>query len=258
MTATADGGLEATGRTEATVLQPLLQIRRAAPTKVLFKSEVTEEYELTNPGNAPASNVVVTELLPAGFEFVGASDGAIFDPVGRVVTWKLGTHPPGTSRRIVLKAKAVQVGDLPTRIVAQADHGVETKSDAVVAVEGIPALRLEVVDVEDPVEVGGDIVYEIRVANQGSCACTGIRIVCDIPEGLQAVEAMGPGNFQLQGGQLVFDSMPRLATKADVVYRVKVRGVQPGDYRFKVQMTCDQFRLPVNKEESSRVYKNEQ
>jgi hypothetical protein len=48
--------------------------------------------------------------------------------------------------------------------------------------------------------------------------------------------------------------LPRLATKADVVYRIKVRGVQAGDYRFRVQMTCDQLKAPVVKEESSRVY----
>jgi len=38
------------------------------------------------------------------------------------------------------------------------------------------------------------------------------------------------------------------------VYRIKVRGVQAGDYRFRVQMTCDQLKAPVVKEESSRVY----
>ena len=53
---------------------------------------------------------------------------------------------------------------------------------------------------------------------------------------------------------MTFDPLAKLATKADAVYRVKVRGMQPGDYRFRVQMTCDQLKAPVVKEESSRVY----
>jgi hypothetical protein len=94
----------------------------------------------------------------------------------------------------------------------------------------------------------------VRIVNQGSCVCTNIQITATAPEGLQPREGSGPSSYRLQGSQLVFDLLPRLATKADAVYRIKVRGVQPGDYRFRVQMTCDQLKAPVVKEESSRVY----
>ena len=47
----------------------------------------------------------------------------------------------------------------------------------------------------------------------------------------------------------------RLATKADLMYRIKVKSSKPGDVRFKVQLTCDQLQQPVAKEESSRFYK---
>ena len=39
------------------------------------------------------------------------------------------------------------------------------------------------------------------------------------------------------------------------VYRVKVRGATAGDIRFRVQLTCDQVRTPVVKEESTRFVK---
>lgn len=256
VSATGEGGLEASARSQVSVMQPQLQLRRSGPAKVMFKGEVTEELEVNNPGNAPANNVNIIEVLPPGLEFVGATDGALYDPVGRSVTWRLGQQPPGSVRKVVLKAKAVAVGDQSTRAVAVAERGLEAKADGVVAVEGIPALLLEVGDLEDPVEVGGDLTYEVRVVNQGSCPCTNIRIVCDVPEGLTPTEATGPAMNRVVGTQVIFDPMVKLATKADAVYRIKVRGTLPGDYRFKVQMTCDQLRLPVNKEESSRVYGN--
>jgi hypothetical protein len=40
-----------------------------------------------------------------------------------------------------------------------------------------------------------------------------------------------------------------------MVYTVRVRGNTEGDHRFRVQLTCDQLRTPVVKEESSRFYK---
>src|SRR5262249_18595134 len=104
------------------------------------------------------------------------------------------------------------------------------------------------------IEVGGELTYEVRIVNQGSCACANIQITATAPDGLQPREGSGPTSHRMQGQQLLFDPLPRLATKADVVYRIKVRGVQPGDYRFRGQMTCDQFKAPVVKEESSRVY----
>jgi len=246
--------LQATARAQVAVLQPQLQLRRSGPTKVMFKGEVTEELEVNNPGNAPANNVTITQVLPPGLDFVGASDGALFDPVGRAVTWRLGQQPAGATRRVVLKAKATAVGEQSTRAVAVADRGLEAKADGLINVEGIPALLLEVVDLEDPVEVGGELTYEIRVVNQGSCACTNIRIVCDVPDGLTPAECTGPTTHRINGTQIDFEPLPKLATKADTVFRVKVRGTQPGDYRFKVQMHCEQMKLPVNKEESSRVY----
>ena len=36
----------------------------------------------------------------------------------------------------------------------------------------------------------------------------------------------------------------------------RVLGKAPGDYRFKTQMSCEQLRLPVHEEESTRVYKD--
>jgi hypothetical protein len=38
------------------------------------------------------------------------------------------------------------------------------------------------------------------------------------------------------------------------VYKVRVRGVRPGDHRVRVQVVSDEVRTPVNKEESTRVY----
>jgi len=52
----------------------------------------------------------------------------------------------------------------------------------------------------------------------------------------------------------VFESLPRLAAKADTTYRVRVQGLKPGDQRVRVQLLTDEIRVPITKEESTRVY----
>ena len=50
------------------------------------------------------------------------------------------------------------------------------EGEQAVLVEGITAIRRSVVDVDDPIEVGGETTYEIRVLNQGSKAATNVQL----------------------------------------------------------------------------------
>jgi hypothetical protein len=67
-----------------------------------------------------------------------------------------------------------------------------------------------------------------------------------------------PGiNFKQDGKEIVFDTVPKLAPRADVIYRVNVRGIEPGDVRFRARMKADGLTEPVLKEESTRIYGDE-
>ena len=57
------------------------------------------------------------------------------------------------------------------------------------------------------------------------------------------------------GQQILFDPIGSVGVKGEATYRVKVKGMQPGDMRFRVKMTSDQNRTPVVKEENTRFYK---
>src|SRR5205814_889247 len=116
--------------------------------------------------------------------------------------------------------------------------------------EGVPALLLEVVDLDDPVEVGAETTYEIRVVNQGSCASQGLQIVATVPDGMTPQGATGPAPYHVHAQQVVFEPLALLAARADALYRVRVLCRTPGDWRFKVEMKCDQFKAPVHEEES--------
>ena len=254
--ASGDDGLQALAQVAVVVTQPALTLDKTGP-KRLFLGRVGEFHiEVANPGSAPAANAQVIDTLPPEFEFVEASDGGKFDPATRAVTWSLGALPAGQKQMISVKGLAKGAGDPINQAVAQADGGLEAKASIAVHLEGVPALLLEVVDLEDPIEVGAETVYEIRVVNQGTSATTNLQIIATVPAGMTTRDATGPAPHRLQGQQVIFEKLPSLAAKADALYRVKVVGDKPGDMRFKVQMTSDQLRSPVYEEESTRVYKD--
>ena len=67
----------------------------------------------------------------------------------------------------------------------------------------------------------------------------------------------GPARHAMEPNRVLFEGLSRLAPKADTTYRVRVQGLQPGDLRIRVQLTTDEIRTPVTKEESTRVYSDE-
>ncbi len=79
-----------------------------------------------------------------------------------------------------------------------------------------------------------------------------MQLVAGMAEGATYTGSSGPTQIKVQGQHLVFDPIATLGVKGEAVYRVKVRGSQSGDIRFRVQLTCDQVRTPVVKEESAR------
>lgn len=274
VTVTAEGSQESTAKASVNVVEPLLQVAQSGPAKCLVRAEPTYEITLSNPGTASTDPVTVHAVLPDGFEFIQASDAGSFNATTRAITWKLPGLPAGGTKAVGIKLRAGAAGDVLLRTVAMAgpeakDSAVapvggiparagrvlEAKAETAIKAEGVAALRFDVAGLENPVEVGKEAIYEIRIVNQGTGACTNVQIMAALADGTTYSSSNGPTTGKATGQTLVFEPLPTLAVKGETVYRVRVRGAQPGDQRFRVQLTCDQVRTPVVKEESTRFYK---
>ncbi len=73
-----------------------------SPDPVEKGAELTYLLSWRVTGNEPADNVVLVDTLPFGTQFVSASDGGVFDPVTRTVTWVLGNKVPGDMGAVLL------------------------------------------------------------------------------------------------------------------------------------------------------------
>jgi uncharacterized repeat protein (TIGR01451 family) len=274
VTVAAEGSPDSTAKASVNVVEPLLQIAQSGPTKCLVRAEPTYEITLTNPGTATTDPVGLYAVLPEGFEYVHASDNAAYSASNRAVVWKLSGLAPAGTKTVTLKLRSTAAGDGLLRTIAQtapdqpvvgpAGVGVparptarvlEAKTETAIKSEGVAAVRFEVLDLDDPVEAGKEAVYEVRVTNQGTGACTNVQLVAAIAEGTEYKGSSGPTQIKAQGQHLVFEPIANLAAKGEAVYRIKIRGAAAGDLRFRVQLTCDQVRTPVVKEESTRFYK---
>ena len=121
-------------------------------------------------------------------------------------------------------------------------------------VKGIPAILLEVIDIEDPIETGSDTTYVITVTNQGSAVGTNILITADVQPEATYKDAQGPVAASVSGRTVSFAPLPSLAPGAKATYRITITGNSVGDTRFRVSMKSDQTDSSVDETESTRIY----
>jgi uncharacterized repeat protein (TIGR01451 family) len=257
--ATAEPGLSSQETATVDVVSPRLEIAVSGPGMRYLDRPAVLKFKVTNPGTATANHVSLNDLVPPGFKVVAMSGGGRHDFVTRTVGWFLGDLGPGQSKEVSLELVAINPGEHKNKAVVTAARGLRAEGEVSTRVEGLPALLMELADVDDPVEVGKETAYEIRVTNTGTKTETNLQVVCTIPEGMEFKAARGAAGcpFKVDGREVTFEALPRLAPRVDAIYRVTVRCRQPGDMRFQAKMKADGLTLPVHREESTRVYGDE-
>jgi len=252
--ARADGTLRAEGRAQIEVVSPALEVALTGPKKRYLERQATYTIEVANPGTAAARDVSLVTYIPKGFKFINADNYGEYDPQTGAVYWSLEELPANQRGVVTLNLLPVETGQHMLAVESRAEHDLAARNEQAVTVEGVSAILFQVLDVADPVEVGAETSYEIRVVNQGSKTATQIEVMVTLPPELKPLAADGPTQGRIQGNQILFEPLSALAPRADTTYRVRVRGERAGDLRTEVQLKAAEMELPVTKEESTRVY----
>jgi uncharacterized repeat protein (TIGR01451 family) len=255
--ARGEGQVEAVGQADFEVVAPALEVSVDGPKRRYLERQATYTVMVSNPGTAAAKEVELVTHLPRGLKFVEANNSGQYDPQTNSVHWLLEELPPQEIGKVTVTTLPIEAGEQTVRVEGTAQRGLAAEKEEVILIEGVAAILFQVVDVADPIEVGGETTYEIRVVNQGSKAANNVEIVALLPAEMKPVGAEGPTRHELDGQQVRFAPLERLAPKADTTYRVRVQGLEPGDMRVRVQLLTDEIRTPVTKEESTRFYADE-
>ena len=254
-TANADGGLTAkSGNVTTTITKPALAITKTSTKKMFVGGSRTIKYTLTvtNTGNGVARDAKLVDMLPSGTTFVSASEGGRHS--GGNVTWLLGDMAPKAKRTFEVSVKPGAIGTYVNNATASAFCASDVSAKWETEVDGIPAILLEVVDLEDPNEVGSTVTYRIQVTNQGSAAGRNIVIKAIVPAQMEFISGTGPSSVSSAGSNVSFAPLGTLAAGKTATYTIKVRAKAAADVRFKVSMTSAQSSVPVEETESTYIY----
>ena len=110
------------------------------------------------------------------------------------------------------------------------------------------------VDLDDPVEVGGNVTYVITATNDGSAPDHNLRVVCQLEDKLNYVSSSGSSEASMMGRTISFTQVRTLAPKTKATWRIICKAVAPGGVRFKVTLTSDVLTRPVEETEATYLY----
>ncbi len=251
-TASGDGLTAESGTVSTVVKAPALKITKTGEAREYVRGQTEYTITVTNTGNGVARDTKITDRVPAGATFVSATDGGTL--ANGAVTWNVGTLQPNATKTVKVTFSMGAIGMMRNVATAQAYCAEAVSATAETDYRGIPAILLEVIDINDPTQIGETETYVITVTNQGSATGTNIKVNCMLEAAQQYVSSEGATRATQTGQSVEFAPLPSLAPGAKATWRVTVRAVEAGDIRFKVVMSEDSLGRTVEETEATNQY----
>lgn len=242
------------------IVAPELKVAVTGPEREYVGKTITYDVSVQNTGDTAARN--------ASLAFDGGGTNAQMVAVngnggGEAQTASariggnggdLGEIAPGQTRQYRVTVPAEQAGAVRVTAVARATCAKDASAMATTTIETLPALLLEVVDREDLVRVNENVMYTIRVTNQGTGPDTNVGVTATLPPELQFVNAGGASNAQAQGQQIRFAPVPSVGAGKTIEWNLEAKAIKAGDVRFQLDMNSDSLGKNVTETEATRLY----
>jgi len=236
------------------VAAPSLKVAAEGPGLRFVGRDAVYRVRVTNEGAAAANNVRVVHAVPNGFVFQTADNGGRFEAGQSQIVWYVGSLAAGQTVELAAKLTADQLGSHRHLVTVLGEGGAKVDAAVETAVDGTASLVCEIIDLDDPVEVGSETAYEIRVRNEGTKAATNVAVSCQVPAGVATLSARGPTDPRNDEGLLAFPPVEQLEPGKTALYRVVVKGTAEGKHRFRVRLTSDSIEEPLIHEELTHYY----
>jgi uncharacterized repeat protein (TIGR01451 family) len=171
------------------VVADLAAAKLATPDSVFVGEPVTYTVTVTNNGPAPATEVMLTDLLPAGVTVTPpiSSQGTCVTTAG-VIRCNLGALAPRSSATVTLSVTPTLPGTLSNTVtVTGAEPDPDATNDSTTAITTtVAAADLAVTRTESPAAVsfGAPLVYNVTVTNHGPSSATGVTLTYPLPSGV--------------------------------------------------------------------------
>ena len=207
-----------------------------SPDPVSQGTELTYTIGVTNSGPVRATGVTLSDNLPPNVTFISATTGlGTCSETRGVVTCNIGNFPVGTHMSVLIVVRPTRLGTINNRadVTAAEPDPDPTNNRATQSTDVVSAPDLLVLmnDLPDPVGVGVDLTYMIRVVNSRAVVgppATGVVLTDRLPANATFVSASSAQGSCTQLSGVVNCNIGFMPRGHDVTVTIVVRPSAPG------------------------------
>ncbi len=221
------------------------------PDPVAVNQNVTYVVTVTNAGPDAATNVVLTDTLPAGVTVVSSTSSQGGTPTAdrSTITANLGSLASGATATLTLVVKPTAAGTLTNsaRVISDVTdpdsaNNVASQETTVQSGTTTPGANLSVAiaDSPDPVAVNQNVTYVVTVTNAGPDAAANVVLTDILPAGATLVSSTASqGAPPTNNGGTLTANLGSLASGATATLTLVVKPTAAGTLRNSASVAND-------------------
>ncbi len=246
---------------------PPVAVNVTGPKQQAVGEQAQFAIEVANTGSVPLRGLKLIDRWDAALTPSFATDGFNVEQDG--LAWSLDELPAGKSTRRDIHLKCIAAtARACNRATVVLPDGSRVEGETCLEIRPVekppPApppgqgLAITAVGLRNPVAAGNELTYEIRVSNNGAAPLRQIAVTATLPEGMvpSPLGTTGPPNTRPETvGQVVrFNPVAELPPGQSLVYRVRVRANQAGQFRFRAEVSVPGMSQPRVTEAGTEVF----
>ena len=246
-TVTSSNASKVSEETCTIILVPGLKVEHTGSKEQILGRNADYEIIVSNTGDTVLRDIILTDVVPAETAIL-AAPGAILGE--NRATWTIQELKLGEKITQKVKLTSKVAGTHCSSVNASAGL-LSDSAKACTLWKGIAAVALEVVDDPDPIQIGENTLYTIKVTNQGFADIHNVKLVASFDDKTAPISS---DRGTVNGKTVTTSNLPTLASKQVLTGTITVKGLKAGDSRNKVVLTCEELASSVEETESTTVY----
>lgn len=227
-----------------------IDLKKVGTKEVAIGKNADYQITVTNTGDLPLTEVVVTDNAPSATSIVSA-DGATI--CGNQAVWRLRELKPGDQVTFNLTLTTCTPGCFTNKVSVDNCQHCTACAEFTTRWKGRPALNACVTSSDNAICIGDRTSYTINVVNQGSESDSNVQVVVRFPNEITPTDVSGDSRGSIQGQTVTFAPVPMLRPRQTLTYRVDAQAKASGDARIVTEITSDTVKTPIIEQESTIV-----
>ena len=247
-------------RATTTIQVPGLEVTKTGRGAMFVGSQATYTLTATNSGDAPLTNVTITETIPTGLSYVSSSPAGTTSNNESTVTWDIGDLAVDASSEVTVTLEGESVGTVTNTVDASSTEVNADQATLSIRVLAAPGATLDLTDSFDPVSEGEEVDFTVTVSNQGRSPMTNVRVVVPIQSEFTVVSVSdAQASISADQRTVTFELDGSLATGDSFSFTIKVSANDLPDGEIRqdtvttATLTYTEFSEPVSTDEGTTV-----